>query len=232
MTSLDSPVRTASPAASWSVAARVAGALTLTLSGLLWAVADLIEPDLNGADSLTWTAAHPGPAGIAITADMLATPCLLGATAVWLLLSRRRSPRLAWAGAVLLVLGLTGQAMIMGVGLVGYMVARSGEIDPAVFSAVVGDGPDPSLPGTVFMAMFFVGAFVGIVVMMVAVWRSRALPRAAAALLVAFQLTELVNPPFPSTLIAAAGLVWMAVALLRTPVAESIDGRGGVMERR
>jgi hypothetical protein len=231
MASVDSPVPTASPAAFWSGPTRVAGALTLVLSGLLWAIADIIGPHLNGAASLNWIAANPGLAGIGITADMLATPCLLGATAVWLLLSRRRSPRLAWTGAVLLVLGLTGQAMIMGVELVDYMVARSRKIDPTVYSAVVGDAPDPSLPGTVFMVMFFVGAFVGIVVMMVAVWRSRALPRAAAALLVAFQLTASVNPPFPTTVIATAGLVWMAVALLRTPVAESLDGRGGVMER-
>ncbi|XVQ82207.1 hypothetical protein ACQP2K_25465 [Microbispora siamensis] len=231
MTSLDSPVRITSPAAAWSGAARVAGALALTLSGVLWAVADLVEPELDGVASLNWTAAHPGPAGIGITADILATPCLAGATAVWLLLSRRRSPRLAWTGAVLLVLGLTGQAMIMGVGLVGYMVARSGKIDPALFSAVVGDGPGASLPETVFTVMFFAGAFLGIVVMMAAVWRSRALPRAAAALLVAFQLTELVSPPFPTTLLATAGLVWMAVALLRTPAVESLDGRGGVMER-
>ncbi|GAA0404794.1 hypothetical protein GCM10009530_66160 [Microbispora corallina] len=231
MTSLDTPVRTISPAATWNGAARVAGATTLALSGLLWAAADLIEPDLDGAASSAWTAAHPGQAGIALTADMLATPCLLGATAVWLLLSRRRSPRLAWAGAVLLVLGLTGQAMIAGVEMAAQMVARSGKIDAAAFSAALGDGPDGSLPGTVFTVMFFAGAFVGIVVMMAAVWRSRALPRAAAALLVAFQLTQLADPPFPSTLIAAAGLVWMAAALLRTPVADDSDGRGGVTER-
>jgi hypothetical protein len=208
--------RTESPATSWSRVARAAGALTLALAGLLWLLADLVQPSLEGAASQSWIAEHPGPAGVSLTADMLATPFLAGATALWLLLARARSPRLAWTGAVLLVFGLTGQAVVTGVGLTAYMVAQSGKVDAAAFSAAIGDGPAASLPGTVFTVMFFAGAFIGIVVMMVAVWRSRALPRAAVLLLVVFQLADIVSLPFPTTVIAAAGLLWMAVSLLST----------------
>lgn len=48
----------------------------------------------------------------------------------------------------------------------------------------------------VLMVTLMVGAVIGLVVAMIAVWRSGALPRAAIALLVAFQVFDLVEVPF------------------------------------
>ena len=73
-----------------------------------------------------------------------------------------------------------------------------------------------NLVSTARSAIFFIGAFVGIVIMMVAVWRSRALPRPAAALVIAFQVAGFVPLSFPTTVLAAAGFFWMAIALLRS----------------
>ncbi len=88
-------------------------------------------------------------------------------------------------------------------------------MDLATFNTALGDGTDVTVPTITFMAMF-IGAFVGIVIMMVAVWRSRALPRPAAALVIAFQVAGFVPLHFPTTVLAAAGFFWMAIALLRS----------------
>jgi hypothetical protein len=208
--------RSASPAAHWSTGARTAGALAFVASGVLWVVADIIGFGRDGSAKDSWIAAHPTLAGTGAAADMLAVPFLFGATLVWLLLSLPRSRRLAIAGAVLLAFGLTGQSLINGVEFAQYAVATSGTADPAVFDKALGDGPGASVPGITFMLMFFAGAFLGIVIMMIAVWRSRSLPRAAVALIIVFQLVGLAEPPLPTTVIAAAGLIWMAVALMRS----------------
>jgi hypothetical protein len=219
-TALDSTTapkaRAVSPAAGWSPAARAAGAFTFIASGLLWVLADVIGFGKDGVESLAWTAAHPTLAGIGLTADIVAVPFLYGATLVWLLLSLRASRKLAIIGATMLTFGLAAQATLNGIGMAAFLVAVRNKVDLAVFNTALGDGTDVTVPTVAFMAMFFIGAFVGIVIMMVAVWRSRALPRPAAALLVAFQVAGFVPLHFPTTVLAAAGLVWMAIALLRS----------------
>ena len=207
-------VRPASPAIRWSLTARVAAAATLLASGVLWFVADLIG--LGNDDELAYDVAHPALAGIGITADILAVPFLFGSALVWLLLSRVASRRLAAVGAGLLVLGLTGQAMIEGVEMLGYSIARSGRIDLATYNDVINNHLS-GLPATVFMAIFFLGSFLGIVIAMIALWRSRAVPRTAAALLVAFQVVQAIGVPFPATVLVLAAMAWMGVAILRSP---------------
>jgi hypothetical protein len=206
-------VHTGSPASLWSRTGRAGAALTLLASGALWFVADVIG--FGHDDELAYGVAHPTLAGIGITADMLAVPFLFGSLLVWLLLSRTASRRLAAIGAGLLVLGFTGQAMINGVGMLGYGIARSHRIDIGTYSDVINNHLS-GLPVTVFMAMFFLGAFLGIVIAMIALWRSRAVPRTAIALLLGFQVVQATGVPFPATGIALVGLAWMAVAILRT----------------
>jgi hypothetical protein len=219
-TALDSTTapkaRAVSPAAGWSPAARAAGAFTLIASGVLWVLADVIGFGQDGVAKLAWTAAHPTLAGIAVTGDILAVPFLYGATLVWLLLSLRGSRKLAIIGATMLTFGLAAQGVVDGVEAAKFVVAVSNKMDLATFNTALGDGTDVTIPTITFMAMFFIGAFVGIVIMMVAVWRSRALPRPAAALVIAFQVAGFVPLSFPTTVLAAAGFFWMAIALLRS----------------
>lgn len=209
--------RPISPVTGWTSAGRAGAAITLVASGLLWFIADVIG---FGQDHMTYLAAHHTLGGIAVTADILAVPFLFGNAAVWLLMARRASTKLAWIGAILLVFGLTGQAMIEGVEMIGYTIAQSDRIDHTTFVDVTNQLS--GLPGVVFMAMFFIGASLGIVIAMVAVWRSRAVPRTAAVLPVAFQVVQTVGVPFPATVLVLVGLAWMAIAVLRTP-ARSIE---------
>ncbi|GIH18933.1 hypothetical protein [Rugosimonospora africana] len=213
-TAVPAPVkaRLTSPVTGWTYAGRTGAAITLVASGLLWFAADVIG---FGQDHMTYLASHRTLAGLGVTADILAVPFLLGSVAVWLLMARRASPKLAWIGAILLVFGLTGQAMIEGVETIGYTVAQGDKINHTTFVDVTNHLV--GLPGVVFMAMFFIGASLGIVIAMVAVWRSRAVPRAAAVLPVAFQVAQTVGVPFPATALVLLGLVWMAIAVVRTP---------------
>ncbi|GAA3814570.1 hypothetical protein GCM10022226_39300 [Sphaerisporangium flaviroseum] len=128
------------------------------------------------------------------------------------------SPRPAWTGAILLTCAGAGQVVISGVEVISYVVGRSGRIDISAYSEVINSGSGP--PMTAFTVMFMGGALGGILAMMIALWRSGAVPRVACALMVAFQIVDLAGPPFPYTLIALAVFCWMALSIARArPVA-------------
>jgi hypothetical protein len=93
------------------------------------------------------------------------------------------STHCGYFGAIRLVFDLTGQAMIEGVEMIGYTVTQGERINHAAFMDVTNHLA--GLPGIVFMAIFFIGASLGIVIAMLAVWRGRAVPGIAAALPVA-----------------------------------------------
>ncbi|MBS1673699.1 MAG: hypothetical protein JSS74_07015 [Actinobacteria bacterium] len=212
-----------SAASTWSSSGRIAAALCFALAGALWLAADLIGFGLDDIARLRFLADSPALAGIGLTCDALAVPFLCGAVLAWYLLARRSSPRLACIGAVALVFGLTAQAMLNGVELSMYQMMTSGRISASGLFRALGSNAAPSVPGITYQIMFYAGAFAGIIVLMIAVWRSRALPRTAVAFVIAFQLVDLVPIPFPTTVLAAIGLVWMAIAILRSPVTASVQ---------
>lgn len=202
-----------SPAVAWTPAGRVAAAVALSGGGVLWLVGDLIGFGHSGVDRAAYVAAHPTLTGVGVSADMLGIALLFFAIPIWLLLGRQRSPRLAWTGAVLGVFGMVAQAVIHGVDIVDYMVARSRAVDFATFHRIVDGGS--GLPLAVFMVMFLGGAFLGTALTMVALWRARSLPRAALVLWIAFLAVNLASIQMPTTIIALAALTWMAVAIAR-----------------
>ncbi|MGZ4602879.1 MAG: hypothetical protein ACXV0U_04680 [Kineosporiaceae bacterium] len=210
--------RPASPAAQWTPAARYGAAAALSLGGLLWMVAEVTHLDGSGVDHMQWVAVHPTWAGLTLTSDFVGTALVMFALPVWLLLGRPGSPRLAWAGAIAGVFGMTAQAMMHGAEIVEYIVSVDGRIDKATFDSVF-NGADGGVPFAVFMAMFFGGAFLGTALAMVALWRSRTLPRGSIVLWLAFLAANLAPVKLPTTIIGAAALCWMAAAIVRTPSA-------------
>jgi hypothetical protein len=204
--------RPASVAASWTPLGRAAAATALTAGGLFWLIGDLIGFGHSGSARRAFELAHPTLAGMGVTADMLGTTLLMFAIPIWLLLARQRAPRLAWAGAVVSVFGMTAQAVMHGVDIVDYLVARDATGYAAVQHAL---DTASGLPFVVFFAMFFVGAFAGTAITMVALWRSRALPVPALLLWIAFLAVNLLDVPMPTTILAVAALTWMAVAIAR-----------------
>ncbi|WP_431904237.1 hypothetical protein [Nonomuraea sp. bgisy101] len=205
-----------STAIGWTGAGRAGAAAVLLGTGLCWAAAAIIGPAWSQPESPHWAAAHPTRAGLALTFDILSIPLLIGTMLVWLLLARPGAPRLAWSGAALLTGAAAGQGIVEGVELAGYLIAQSDRIDPLAYSDVLGSGS--GLPMVVFEVLFMGGASLGLLLMMIALWRSRAVPRVACALLVVLQAAEFLGPPLPYVLGTGAVLAWMAASVLRRPV--------------
>ena len=197
----------------WSRAVRYAGAAALFGLGALWFMGDLAFPGHEGEERSAWIASHPLVTGLAVSAEILAVPLIFGAAMVWFTLSRSASPRLAWGGVVLLTCAAAGQGVLEGAELVGYAVARSRTGLDAPLWAVMDHESGP--PMVTFMALFFLGAFLGILVAMVAVWRARVLPRAAVALVLVSQAIEFVDIPLAGTAVGLIALTWMAIHLVR-----------------
>ena len=179
-------------------------------------LAEVTHLDGSGVDFMQWVAANPTLAGLTLVSDFVGTALLMFALPVWLLLARQGSPRLAWAGAIAGVFGMTAQAMIHGVEVASYIVSTDGRIDKATFDSVL-NGSGGGIPFAVFMVMFLGGAFVGTALTMVALWRARTLPRGALVLWLAFLVANLVPVRLPTTILGAAALCWMAVAIVRAP---------------
>jgi hypothetical protein len=151
--------------------------------------------------------------GLGVSAEILAVPLIFAAAMVWFTVSRSASPRLAWGGVVLLTCAAAGQGVLEGGELVGYVVARSRTGLDAPLSAVMDHASGP--PMVTFMALFFLGAFLGILVAMVAVWRARVLPRGAVALVLVSQAIDVVDIPLAATAMGLVALTWMAIHLVR-----------------
>jgi hypothetical protein len=104
-----------------SPAARLAGPAELprrrhscSVPGLQFAALSLEPASEATIDRLRWIADHLGQANLAKLCDLLAMPFLLGSALVYLLLSRKGSPRLAYAAGILLGTGLIGLTAVQG----------------------------------------------------------------------------------------------------------------------
>jgi hypothetical protein len=210
------------PAARLSLGVRVAAAATLVLGAGLQAASWLVYAGLDLAATYSLVAAGAGRPDMSLALNTLATPFWIASVAVYVLLGRIRSPRLAWIGGTLLVGGLTGLATNLGTEIMTYSMVQSAIIDPT--QADFATRTLESLPAVVVNIMFLVGVVLGIPLTAASLWRSRAVPRTAAALLVAFLAVDLAGQ---STGIGAIGVIahilafiaacWIAVTVMRTP---------------
>lgn len=206
------------PAAGLSVPARSAAAATLILGTGLQAASWLIFAEPDSAARYIWIAANPGPAEVAKVFDVLAMPFLIGAVVVYVMLGRQRSPRLAWIGGVLLGAGLVGLTAIQGSEVLAFTLAEDDVLDPQTLAEVTDGLSSPS--AIAVLALFLPGVAIGLLLTAAALWRSRAAPRPAVLLLVAFLTIDLLGRGVEAHLIAFAAATWIAVTLLRArPIA-------------
>jgi hypothetical protein len=193
--------------------ARWAAAIVLVAGTLLQVVEFLLEnpPDDNAARVALW-AAHPTQVGLSMASGLLAVPFLLGGSAVLVALTRAYSPRLAWAGGVLMTFAMVGLAAVHGYELAAYTLTRSGDV--AAATAIL-NGDNPGLPEVVLFAMFLGGALLGTLAMAAAVWRSPLVPRIAAVFILAFAVLDFaVGQAVVSHLVNLAGFTIVAVAVV------------------
>jgi hypothetical protein len=196
------------PAARLSPAVRVAAATTLVLGAGLQAASWLVYAGLDLAATYTLVAAGAGRPDVSLALNTLATPFWIASVAVYVLLGRIRSPRLAWIGGALLVVGLTALATNLGTEIMTFSMVQNAIVDPV--QADHATRTLESLPAVVMNIMFLVGVVLGIPLIAAALWRSRAVPRIAAALLVAFLVVDLTGQ---STGIGAIGAIAHVLAL-------------------
>lgn len=80
--------------------------------------------------------------------------------------------------------------------------------------------------GTVALVLHLIGSFLGLLLLRVAAWRSRAFPRPAAGLLVGFLVWDLLLPPLgpvDAPVLLVLSRVWRGLHVLRVP--EAVAGR-------
>jgi hypothetical protein len=210
-----------SPAREFTKVGRLAAAATLVLGAGFQLAAFVTMPDFEEtADRLQWIDDHATRAETSKVFDILAMPFLFGTVIVYVLLARRRSPRLAYAGGILLALGMVGLSMSQGFEALEFALSDDPRFDPATVADLVDNVS--TAPVILFLVMFLVGAFFGLLITASALFRSRAVPRGAVALIPLFILVDLVlSAPLPGHVISFVGAAWIAVVVLRTPAGDT-----------
>jgi hypothetical protein len=214
------PNLAASPAANWTSAGRIAAATTLVLGAAFPLAAHLMVPVTvrSVIDWLHWTADHPDLANLSKVFELLQMPFLFGTVLVYVLLSRERSPRIAYAGGILFGCGMVGLSAVHGYETLAYALAQDGRFDLTALADVV--GAQSSTPAIVMLLIFLPFAFFGLLTSAVALWRSGAVPRAAVLLIVAFLVVDVFliegfgAPDWASHVFAFVGACWIASAVL------------------
>jgi hypothetical protein len=204
----------ASPAANWTSAGRIAAAVTLVL-----AAAFPLSSHLMGPPTLHWVADHPDLANLSKVFDLLAVPFWFGTALVYVLLSRQRSPRLAYAGGILLGCGLVGLSAVEGYETLAYALAQDGRFELSALADVV--DAQSSVPAIVMLLLLIPFAFFGLLTSAVALWRSGAVPRAAVLMILAFLVVDFIlnegfyiAPAWASHVFNFIGACWIASAVL------------------
>jgi hypothetical protein len=227
------PKPEASPAANWTSAGRIAAAVTLVLAAAFplasHLMAALIGPRTDRTIvALHWVADHPDLANLSKVFDLLAVPFWFGTALVYVLLSRQRSPRLAFAGGILLGCGLVGLSAVEGYETLAYALAQDGRFELTALADVV--DAQSSVPAIVMLLLLILGAFFGMLTSAVALWRSAAVPRAAVLMILAFLVVDFVlyegfgiAPAWASHVFDFVGACWIASAVLLAGRAGSSD---------
>jgi hypothetical protein len=209
------------PAARLGLPLRVAAATTLVMGTGLHAAAWLIYSEPNLTTTYTAVAAGAIRPDLSSALIILGIPFWIASVTVYVMLGRSRSPRLAWTGGALLVVGFTMLAANIGTEIMTTFLARQAAITPAEADQATRTLTSPS--ATVMNLLFLIGVVLGIPLTAVALWRSCAVPRTAAALLVVFLALDLVGESASAALSVLAHVVavipaaWIAVTVLRVP---------------
>jgi hypothetical protein len=189
-------------------------------------MAALIGPRTDRTiDWLHWIADHPDLANLMKVFELLQLPFLFGTLLVYVLLSRERSPRIAYAGGILFGCGLVGLSAVEGYETLAYALAQDGRFELTALADVV--DAQSSAPAIVMLLLLILGMFFGFLTSAVALWRSRAVPRAAVLLIPAFLVVDLflyeglgLAPAWASHVTSFVGACWIASAVLLAGQAE------------
>jgi hypothetical protein len=201
---------------------RALGAVALVAGPLALAVPIVVTDNEQAAaiDQLNDYAAH---SGAALVSNLLMIPLMLLVPAMIYTarLARRRAPTLAFLGGALAALGWTAGLISIGAGqIVLYQGSRLP--DRAGAAALIDATTSDPVYGTL-VGVFVIGHIAGMIMLGVAVWRSRVVPVWAAACFVAYPIVHFVGSATSPVLDRAANVlllisgVALAGRLARTP---------------
>jgi hypothetical protein len=195
----------------------VAAGLT---NGLAQYVGELLMPSHDDfTDQIRWGAEHPTvhvAEQTALLVSMLVLPIGLIGMAQ---LTRWGAPRLTAVAAVLIVWGMWGFHNVVAF---GYAAGTVGPDAIGVDAAAALNEAYLGHVGTMITALFphLLGSFFGLLLLAMAGWRGRTLPRIPLALLVVFLVWDFGLPapgPFEPHLLLAIALGWLGVHVIRMP---------------
>ena len=185
------------------------------LSSGFQAVGFLIAPPNTDSTAwLTWIANHAERAQLAKVFDVLAMPFLVATAPVYIMLGRKRSPRLAWIAGVALGAGLVGLAVLHGWQVLAYNLVTDRAVPPATVASAV-DGIASSPAGFTAMALYMGLGTAGLLGTLFSLWRSRAVPRVAVLLLLGGSVTDVAGRGAVGDLISLVGVTWVAATIVR-----------------
>jgi hypothetical protein len=216
------PEPAASPAAQWTSAGRAAAVAMIVLGAGFELAANAFLPETESTlDVLQWVADHPDLANLASVSAVLAVPFLLGTTLVYVLLSRQRSPRLAYTAGVLLGTGIVGLSAVEGYEALVVTLSQDGRFDLATLAEVLDEMSSPPVIAIQLIVVLFL--FFGLLTSAAALWRSDAVPRGAVLLIPAFIVVDVVLhegfgvvPASVGPAISLVGASWIAWSVLHT----------------
>jgi len=188
--------------------ARILAAVCLVATALLSVVSVLLQPEFpsDSADRLAAVASSGTAGTISLLAFALTQlPYMIAAVAIAALAALAR--RTALVGCVLAVLGGFGHAVFSGIGL-AYLGMSGDAANRDAMGAVVES--IEAGPAVVFMAMGLIGTVLGVILLGVALFRSRSVPRWIPVSLWAFVVMEFVGTGFSEWASPAAGLLYLA----------------------
>lgn len=189
--------------------ARVVAAICLVLTALLSVVSVLLQPEFaaDPAERLAAMDASGTPGAVSLLSFVGAQLPFLVAVVVMALLARPGSPRLAATGAGLAIVGGFGHAVFGGIGL-AYLAMAGNVADRAALAEVV--TRIESGPAVAFMAAGMLGTVLGLLVLGIALFRSRAVARWIPAAVWAFLVMEFVVSNVTEWASPLAGTLYLA----------------------
>jgi len=201
----------------WRVLLAVIAPLPLLGMGVSY----LFSPTDGDADVATTVAgveAHPGRALISMLTGLLFVMLLPPATVALAWVTRRRAPRLTTVGACLTLLGLlTGFATLPAGNNIAWIAAHR-DLDLQMIQTL-DDALWAQPTSGVGIILFLAAITIGLPLLGIALWRSKAAPKWMAVCLIVGMATHMVTPGHVAQgiglLVGAVGFVGVSRALLR-----------------
>jgi hypothetical protein len=216
-------VATTSPAPPYSALLRRTLGICLIVAavtnGLSQYAGHLVVGDRDWVEQVRWgsenLAFQRTEQGLLVVSALVMPLGLLGIAQV----TRWASPRLTLVATPLLVWGMWGFHNILAI---GYITGTAAPQLIGLEAALELNEEMVTDPGAGLLGLLphLVGTLLGLVLLMVAAWRSGCFPKAACALVLAFLVWDYFLPPvgpFEAHLLLFAGWTWLGVALLRMP---------------